>query len=183
MARSSQRRLMLVAVATAVLMAIPSGVGAFTFFNDPDWSTPRHVVTFCVESTPDGVDVPTARALLNQAIAEWHTVPGQDTGQALQLSQDSSPPCGGGSVRIRDGGTTNEGAQFFPELSAIYFFGDEWWDGSGAQGDDVSYLGILIHEMGHTFGIHHAGDRFWTYDGNDVPVYIDKVGVYGGTSP
>ena len=162
-----------VAFATALVVSVPTGVAAFTFFDEA--ATPRYSIQYCVESAPDGVSVTRARTLLTRAINHWHAAPDQDDGQALSLTQDSTLPCASGSVRIRDGGGTAEGGETDNANNIIRMYGNDWWDGTGSQGSDWEYEGVLVHEMGHTFGIHHAGDSNWTYDGGYLPTMTECV--------
>ncbi len=162
----------LVAVAAALAVAIPSAAFAFTVHdtaNTPDWS-----VNFCVESAPPSVGVTRARELLSEAIDEWHSAPGQNSDQALVLYQDDVLPCAEGAYRIRyvDWGGGPWAQTLHGDL-LIEFYGTAWWDGNGTQGSDWSYLGVLTHEMGHAFGLHHAGNTFWTYDGNYLPTMAE----------
>jgi len=163
----------MVAFATAMIVFLPTAAGAFTFFDEA--ATPRYTLTYCVESAPDGVTLAQARTLLTNAINHWHAAPDQDDGQALSLTQDTTLPCASGSIRIRDGGGTVEAAKTDNATAIIWVYGNNWWDGVDSQGSDWSYEGVLTHEMGHTFGLHHAGDSNWTYDGNYLPTMAECV--------
>ena len=50
----------------------------------------------------------------------------------------------------------------------------DWWDGVGSMpAGHVSYEGVLVHELGHGFGLGHSGDNNWTYDGSNEPAMAD----------
>lgn len=196
------------AFASTLLMVVPGS--AFTIVSGLD-NTPRSTVSYCVQSTPPGVTASRAQTLLDRVRANWHLAAGQDGSQALTLTHHN--PCQTGTnVRIR-AVTTSGGwlARVVAPANQVIQFNNAYtfWDGTGAQGLNYSYEGILAHEIGHTLGLGHAGGTKWSYDANlpicdgsivvthsttndatvfrsyirstsSAAVYVDKVGAYGG---
>jgi hypothetical protein len=133
---------LVVGVVMGFVITLPIAAAAF---NQYDLSTtPRYTAVFCVESTPPDVTVAQATVLVDAAIVAWEVAAGQDTGQAVDLSQDTVLPCDSGTIRVRYSTSTNESAAADPVGLTIVFYGDEWWDGLGTQGaNEWSYRGSL----------------------------------------
>jgi hypothetical protein len=139
---------------------------AFTLIDSLN-NTPRRVVSYCVESTPSGVSITQARVLLDNAIAHWEASGGIDGNPAVDPTHHN--PCQTGTnVRIRASNISALAQVTPPGNTEIVFdsSGPAWWDGIGTRlSTEWCYECILVHEMGHSFGIGHAGGTKWSYDG------------------
>jgi len=152
----------------SLLMTVSWGGLAHAFTINMDDSEQRHEVSFCVDAAPDDVGMSAAKTALDNAIAEWNSVPGQQDDQALDLTHDD--PC-----------ITSGANQTDMVIGTVV--GPESWraatdNGAGTidfdDSDDFSssgwsYEGILTHEIGHTIGLDHSGDHHWTWDGSNDP--------------
>lgn len=134
----------------------------------------RRVVSYCIESPPTNATKPGglmsvtgARARLTDALNAWMAAAGVDGYPALALTQDI--PCKSSTdVRVRrmalDGlyaSASDKHINFNTEYN--------WWDGTGTRPTGhPSFLGVLVHEIGHTVGADHAGGKKWSDDG-DAP--------------
>ena len=162
-----------VLVGSLAAVIAPGPAEAVTFLPiDYMDNTPRRVVKVCIESTPNDVSPDQAEVLLNRAIAHWEVTGGIDGYPAVDLSQDYDCDDNPDIRVIAVTSGINGIAQVInPDNEELAFHdGYAWWDGIGSrQSSEYSYEGILTHELGHTFGITHAGTGDWTYDGGALP--------------
>jgi hypothetical protein len=158
-------------VGSSVAVIQPATASAVSLSDSLD-DTPRRIVSYCIESTPNDVTDTQARVLLDRAIAHWELTGGLDGNPAVNLSHDN--PCdysGSDATDVRIQVTTSLGAIARADDERIRFDdGIPFWDGLGTrQSSEYAYEGILAHEMGHTMGAGHTGQGDWTFDGGGLP--------------
>lgn len=170
--RTSLRLWPTLVIAAALLVPGPEAK-AFSQYHSPISAR-----SFCVLSSPPGVALAQARALLNSAIARWMAPTGLDT-TGLTLVQDN--PCATGAIPtdtvIQSGvmpantlAVTSTDYATITMSSTVAF-----WDGIGTRlSTEYGYEGVLAHEMGHVFGFDHEGRSEWGYDG-EIPTMLDVV--------
>jgi hypothetical protein len=122
----------------------------------------RRTEEYCFESVPPNISGYEGSSF---ALAEYQWERSQrDVYGALAFDLELVS-CGPGVIRIKtfyeDSGVVGSYGGSFIGFNTKFSF---WPTGDGKPPGYYSYVGILVHEMGHSVGAEHTGNQDWSYD-------------------